>query len=322
MYFVTPGAGSESPKSTTTTTAPAAVDCGGSGHFYAADPGISDTHKFGPSAPETVPEAIAELTHRTCSPEHRGDPALTEVLAEYIRCDLVSPDERVARTVALIEHPDKWQFAAKFLIDTISAGNPRIEDGSTRYKTMYMLTEGRLIPEIYATQVDKPHHKVLVFDTPCGTKRLKLNCGFQPEDLFPPTVPAQPAPPSPRQPSTPPRPPRIPPTTPTTPTTPSTAPPSTAPPTTVWKCAGGKVIDGIWYCDPDPQGPTTPAYQPPATVPATPGHNPPPSSPGTTVAPGATPPVVVIPSPPISVVVADPPFVGDPCAVDNPPDGC
>lgn len=262
-----------------TTQAPGPGDgCGSQVHFFAAD---TTKHKFGPAAPEDLAGARAELGNRLCQ-----DPALVVALSEYVQCKFSTPDERVAKTVDAIKVPGAWAMHVNAVLTAVDAGNPRIAPGSGSYKTMYMVSEGRLIPEVFATSPDRLNWQELEFDTPCGVKSLKLDCGFQPvEQTFPPTIPGKPgkpskqqppkvpapprtAPPATQPPSTTPPPPGQPPTT--TPSTPSTQPPTTQPPPSTPKC------QTTGTCGTPDSGPEfiPPQANDPALVAPTPGYTP------------------------------------------------
>ncbi|MCC7543115.1 hypothetical protein IT415_00155 [bacterium] len=310
------------PDSTTTTvpTAPPSGDtCATTVHFFAQDVG---GHKFGPAVTEEVNAAQADLRNRLCS-----DPALAVALQEDVSDTFSSPDERVDKTAALVQNPDAWRLTVLAVTNAVAQGNPRVETMSGSYKTLYMVTEGRQIPEVFNASPDKPSFGVLRFDTPQGVKNLKLDCGFQPvEQSFPPAVPPRTQPPSPRQPKQPPKPPTTvtPPTT--APPTVTTQPPATTvppSPTTTWKCdKGWKLVGGQWVCGTGGDV-GTPPYQPPSTLPPTPGFNPATTVPGSTIPPGATPPVSFAPTPPPEApVTTDPPAQGDPCQSASPPAFC
>lgn len=200
IFFGNPATGAaDQPKSTTTTTtAPApGAPCNATNHFFAAD---VTGHKFGPAAPTTAPEAVAELKHRISCGQ---DAALAVTLAEYVQCNFSSPEERVAKTATAIGNPDVWNnFHAAAVNQALDNGNPRIETMKGSYKTLYMtLDGGRIVPEVYSTNPDRPTFQVLTIDTPCGVKHFKLDCGFQPvEQTFPPTIPTKPGKPSKSQP--------------------------------------------------------------------------------------------------------------------------
>ena len=133
-----------------TTQAPGPGDgCGSQVHFFAAD---TTGHKFGPAAPEDLAGARAELGNRLCQ-----DPALVVALSEYVQCKFSTPDERVAKTVDAIKLPGAWAMHVNAVLTAVDAGNPRIAPGSGSYKTMYMVSEGRLIPEVFATSPDRPN---------------------------------------------------------------------------------------------------------------------------------------------------------------------
>ena len=263
------------PDPTTTTTPappPGGETCATSVHFFAQDVG---GHKFGPAVTEEVNAAQADLRNRLCS-----DPALAVALQEYVTNSFSSPDERVAKTAALVQNPDAWRLTVLAVTNAVAQGSPRVETMSGAYKTLYMVTEGRQIPEVFNASPGKPSFAVLRFDTPQGVKNLKLDCGFQPvEQSFPPAVPPRTQPPSPRQPKQPPVIPPQPPKPPTTVTAPSTtvAPtPTTAPPspTTTWKCdKEWRIVGGVKVCGGGGDV-NTPPYQPPSTLPPTPGYTP------------------------------------------------
>ena len=274
IFFGNPATGAaDQPKSTTTTTtAPApGAPCNATNHFFAAD---VTGHKFGPAAPTTAPEAVAELKHRISCGQ---DAALAVTLAEYVQCHFSSPEERVAKTATAIGNPDVWSnFHAAAVNQALDNGNPRIETMKGSYKTLYMtLDGGRIVPEVYSTNPDRPTFQVLTIDTPCGVKHFKLDCGFQPvEQTFPPTIPTKPGKPSKSQP------PKETVTHPTTSTpgptptnAPTTAPPPPppGPPTTV-KCRpapapcnpqdGENDTSGPHRQDPDPAPAPTPGASP------------------------------------------------------------
>lgn len=313
----------DEPTTTTTTTANPGGEqtCVNGVYFWAQDAG---GHRFGPAVPEEASQAQVELKRRLCT-----DPALAVALQEYITGAFSSPDERVYKTANLIQNQEAWRLTILAVTDAVAQGNPRIETMKGAYKTLYMVPEGRQIPEVYNASPDKPSFAVLRFDTPQGVKNLKLDCGFQPvEQSFPPAVPPKTTPPSPRQPKLPPPTVPKPPATVTTPSTtvPPTPSSTTVPPsptTTAWKCEKGwKLVGGVWVCGGGGDV-STPPYQPPSTLPPTPGYNPGTTVPGSTIPPGATPPVSFAPTPPPEApVTTDPPAVGDPCQTANPPAYC
>lgn len=282
-----PAAADGLPTGTSTNpTVPPGAACNATNHFFASD---VKGHKFGPEAPTTAPEAVAELKHRVSCGQ---DPALAVATTEYLQSAFTGPEERVTKTFDTLNNADGWNFAASVVNQALDNGNPRIETMHKDYQTLYMtLDGGRTIPEIFATHPDKPSFLVLTIDTPQGVKHFKLDCGFQPvEQDFPSTIPTKSAPPSKSQPpkekvthpvttqptpkstTPPPAPTTVPPTTPPGPqptTTVAPPPPPTQPTTTIAKCA--KMVNG--YCDNTGGTPANPTY---GTIPVaaapTPGY--------------------------------------------------
>lgn len=267
----------------TTPTVPSDRACGPTPIFFAKQ---ATGNRFGSAVEGDLPAVLTNLDIRLSC-----DPSLTIGLNEYVCEGFSSPEERVSKTVAAIQNPDQWDLAGLAVSNAVHQGNPRIVSVSGPYQTLYAVTEGREIPELFATHPDRPAFMVLQFDTPCGVKMLKLDCGFQPvEKDFGPNIPTKTQPPSKNQPQ---KPPAIPPMKPGTPAyqPPETVPPShtTVPssPTTTWKCDKAHNA-GSQYCDPTGGDPGTPPHQPQAPVPTTPGYVPGASqnSPGVVIPPG------------------------------------
>lgn len=263
------------------TTAPPATtpaqNCAGSGHFFAFD---VTGHKFGPEAPTTVPETLADFAAR-----RNVDCALLVADSEYLFNEYTDPDTRMQKTIDMMADPALQEAAeARFADALATAQSISIEELSGPYQTMYMMTEARAVPEIFQGQVDRPTFVVLKVVLADGTvKYFKLNCGYQPVDQsFPESIPGTPPAPSKNQPPKPHTP-----STPQTPETPTTtAPPTpTIPPTTAPKCAGqtgpycgtpdsGPELIPVQEPTPGVNNGPTPGYTPPApntTTPGTPG---------------------------------------------------
>jgi|GEM_PF-5444786 len=271
-----PVAATPTTPTTTQTPGPAApTGCGSDPQFLAR---LATGNQFGPAAPEEVTAAQAEFAARRCS----TDAALQVATSEYLISGFSDPATRVAKTTELLGDPAKWQASEDSVVAKLATAKAEIATMSGSYKTLDMVDQGRIIPEIYAVPVDAAPFKVLRYTWPDGTvKQFKLNCGYQPvEQSFPKTVPTKPTQPSNTQPKEMPKPKPSPTTTqppgttiPGTTAPPATQPPTTIPssPTTTWKCQAA--VDEGRTCG-GGGAPGTPPYQPPSSLPPTPGYTP------------------------------------------------
>jgi len=162
-----------------TTAAPpvttVAEGCATSKHFYAYN--VAENF-FGPASVTTeVAAQKSELHYRRCS-----DPALAVAHEEYQAGIYSSPQERLAKTQALIDNPDAWRLTVMSLETLEQACFASLETMSGSYQTLWM-SKGSTpndIPVIFQASPEKPQYQVLRFACPNAQLRYKLDCGFQP----------------------------------------------------------------------------------------------------------------------------------------------
>lgn len=235
LFFMSSSGGSEP---TPTTQPPPAGECANQVHYFRHDLASND-NRFGAGFDWPVWQADPnnDLNHdgvvdaKDVQIDLRNtrcvDPARTVGHVEYAARSYSSPEERTAKTEALVADPSQWAWSIIGLSareDT--AVKVEVVLMSDPYRTLYMVDTP--IPGIYQDALDRPEYWVLRFTYEDGTvDNYKLDCGYQPVEPEFPGVPGPPGSPPPSQPPTSGPPSTQPPTT----GPPTTAPPTTCPPT-------------------------------------------------------------------------------------------
>ena len=263
---------------------------------------------FGPPSTATNVAAVqADLHVRRCS-----DPALTVAHAAYYEVDGLSlPMTQLQFQAAVqdeLQHPTVvWRNRVRAIeAYEASASSLSLSQSTANYQTLYFQkgASAWVIPQLASSTMIRMPATVFVIRHGSVVKELKLNCGYQPHDIFPNGVITPPVSP----------PPVVPPT--------HSCPPQW--PYGTWPiCKDGPSHDPLVNPDVPDQvkgpstgvtGPATPPVDSPcgfATCPSTPPPTAPPTTPGPVTLPPPTTPPVPIPGishdPPLTTPISPPP---------------
>ena len=270
---------------------------------------------FGPSSTATnVALVEADLHLRRCT-----DPALTVAHAAYYGVDGLSlPISQLQFQAAVqdeLQHPTVvWRNRVRAIEAFEASGSLTLSISTANYQTLYFQkgSSAWVIPQLASSTMINMPATVFVIRHGSVVKELKLNCGYQPHDIFPNGVITPPpvAPPA-----------VSPPVTPVVPARHS-CPPQW--PYGTWPiCKDGPSHDPLVNPNVPDQvkgpgtgvtGPATPPVDSPcgfATCPKAPPPTAPPSGPGPVTLPPPTTPPVTIPGishdPPVTTPISPPP---------------
>lgn len=284
----------------------ACIDVGNQPAFLAY---ASDTvgQNFGPPSTATnVASVQADLHVRRCS-----DPALTVAHAAYYGVGgLTLPMTQLQFQAAVqdeLQHPTVvWRNRVRAIeAYEASASSLTLSRSTANYQTLYFQkgASAWVIPQLESSTMINTPATVFVIRHGSVVKELKLNCGYQPHDIFPNGVIT---------------PPSVPPVVPPRHSCPPQWPYGTWP-----ICKDGPSHDPLVNPDVPDQvkgpgtgitGPATPPVDSPcgfATCPTTPTPTAPPSGPGPVTLPPPTTPPVTIPGishdPPVTTPISPPP---------------
>lgn len=233
LFFIGSSGGSEEPP-TTQPPAPPAGECAKDVHYFRHDLAEND-NRFGegfdwptwqkdPKNDLNKDGVVNEKDVQIDLRNHRCvDPALVTGHVEYAARSYSTPEERTAKTEALVADRTQWAWSVVGLsAREQEAVSVEVVEMSDPYKTLYMIDTP--VPGIYQDALDRPTYWVLRFTYADGTQdNFKLDCGYQPVEPEFPGVPGPPGSPPPTQPPV---------TGPPSSQPPTTGPPTTAPPTT------------------------------------------------------------------------------------------
>ena len=262
---------------------------------------------FGPPSTATNVAAVqADLHVRRCS-----DPALTVAHAAYYEVDGLSlPETQLQFQAAVqdeLQHPTVvWRNRVRAIeAYEASASSLTLSQTTANYQTLYFRKKASawVIPQLASSTMIRMPATVFVIRHGSVVKELKLNCGYQPHDIFPNGVIT---------------PPSVPPVVPPRHSCPPQWPYGTWP-----ICKDGPSHDPLVNPDVPDQvkgpgtgitGPATPPVDSPCglgTCPTSPPPTAPPSGPGPVTLPPPTTPPVTIPGishdPPVTTPISPPP---------------